>query len=62
MEPYQYKWVQTEHLSGLIWFFFKKGIMEISKFFVGRGKKGQGVFLPLCFRAPEGVEKPYLER
>tara|TARA_R110000868_G_scaffold1635_15_gene13185 strand:+ start:6045 stop:6215 length:171 start_codon:yes stop_codon:yes gene_type:complete len=31
-------------------------------FFVGRGKKGQGVFLPLCFPAAEGVKKPETER
>jgi hypothetical protein len=36
--------------------------MEKSNFFVGRGKKGQGVFLPLCFPVAEEVEKPYLER
>ncbi len=31
---------------------------EIFNFFVGREKKGQGVFLPLCFlRGFEGVQK-----
>tara|TARA_R110002072_G_scaffold158523_2_gene309540 strand:+ start:1376 stop:1486 length:111 start_codon:yes stop_codon:yes gene_type:complete len=36
--------------------------MVKTKNFVGREKKVQGVFLPLCFPAAEGVEKPDLER
>ncbi len=31
------------------------------KFFVGRGKKGQGVFFPCAFMRHEGVEKANLE-
>jgi len=36
--------------------------MEKSILFMGRGKKGQGVFFPCAFCGSEGVKKPETER
>ncbi|WP_031446044.1 hypothetical protein [Arenibacter algicola] len=63
MEPYQYKWVQTENLSGPIWCSKNNRYMDVSKFFMGRERKVQAVFSPLVLlRGSEGVVQTWNEK